>query len=61
MPLGEEIGPYFGGRLTGIVPANDDPNKLIVCGPGGGLWKTTNNGKTWEDLPLGLNDQTVYP
>ncbi len=40
-------GPSLGGRLSGIVASPTDPNTLLVSSPGGGIWRTTNNGATW--------------
>jgi hypothetical protein len=40
-------GPALGGRLSAIVASPTDPNTLLVASPGGGIWKTTNNGSTW--------------
>jgi len=45
-------GPSLGGRLTAIVASPTDPNTLVVASPGGGVWRTTNNGTTWE-MPNG--------
>ncbi len=44
------IGPWRGGRVTAVtgVPGND---QLYYMGAtGGGVWKTTNAGATWENI-----------
>ena len=40
-------GPALAGRLSGIVASPSDPNTLLVSSPGGGIWRTTNNGSSW--------------
>jgi photosystem II stability/assembly factor-like uncharacterized protein len=45
-----EIGPWRGGRVTAVtgVPGND---RLYYMGAtGGGVWKTTNAGISWENI-----------
>jgi photosystem II stability/assembly factor-like uncharacterized protein len=44
------IGPWRGGRVTAVhgVPGND---QLYYMGAtGGGVWKTSNGGQTWENI-----------
>lgn len=43
-----QLGPWVGGRLSGIV-AKEDDRELFVASPGGGVWYTNNNGTTWVD------------
>jgi len=42
-----ERGPAVGGRLSAIVASPSAPNTLLVASPGGGVWRTTNNGTSW--------------
>ena len=47
------IGPWRGGRVTAVhgVPGND---QLYYMGAtGGGVWKTTNAGQTWDNISDG--------
>ena len=47
------IGPWRGGRVTAVrgVPGND---QIYYMGAtGGGVWKTTNAGQTWENISDG--------
>lgn len=45
------LGPYFmGGRITDIVGYNNKPYSFFIATASGGLWKTKNNGTTWESL-----------
>ena len=38
------------GRLTGIAAHPTDPNTIYVAAAGGGVWKTTDGGTTWNPL-----------
>jgi len=58
--LAKDLGPYMGGRLTGVVPDDKDPDKLVICSPGGGVWTTVDNGKNWKLLWKGLNDPSIF-
>ncbi len=52
-----ERGPAnVGGRTRGILVDPDDPNKdtWFACSVGGGVWKTTDAGTTWELKTAGL-------
>jgi photosystem II stability/assembly factor-like uncharacterized protein len=45
------IGPYFGsGRVVAIEAYESNPGKFLVASATGGLWRTSNNGTTWEQL-----------
>ncbi len=45
------LGPYFmGGRITDIAGYNNKPYTFLLATASGGLWKTENNGTTWESL-----------
>lgn len=45
------IGPgNVGGRVTTILTFADDPNKLLINNPGGGIWLSTNGGATWQPV-----------
>ena len=47
------IGPWRGGRVTAVhgVPGND---QLYYMGAtGGGVWKTSNGGQTWDNISDG--------
>ena len=46
-----EIGPaVMGGRIDDIAVVENNPNIVYVGPATGGVWKTTNNGTTWEQL-----------
>ncbi len=44
-----EIGPaVMGGRIDDFAVVEGNPNIVYVGTASGGVWKTTNNGTTWE-------------
>lgn len=51
------IGPAnMGGRIDDFAVVESNPRIIYVATASGGLWKTTNNGVTWEPL---FDDQTT--
>lgn len=38
------------GRLTSLAIHPSNTNIIYVSSPGGGIWKTTNGGNTWQSL-----------
>src|SRR6266446_5975459 len=44
------IGPFRGGRVNGVTGVAGQPNTFYFGSVGGGVWKTTNAGRTW--LPI---------
>jgi photosystem II stability/assembly factor-like uncharacterized protein len=44
------IGPFRGGRVNGVSGVAGQPNTFYFGSVGGGVWKTTNAGRTW--LPI---------
>src|SRR5580765_7731056 len=60
------IGPYRGGRTVGAVGVPQQPNVFYIGGNKGGVWKTTDYGRTWDpifdDQPTGsIGDVAVAP
>src|SRR5437868_12478307 len=58
-PLGPEhyaalrwrcIGPFRGGRTVGATGVPGRPNTFLVGVNNGGVWKTTDAGRTWQPL-----------
>lgn len=46
-----EIGPaVMGGRIDDFAVVETNPNIIFVGTASGGVWKTTNNGTTWEPV-----------
>jgi photosystem II stability/assembly factor-like uncharacterized protein len=44
------IGPFRSGRVNGVSGVPGQPNVFYMGSVGGGVWKTTNAGRTW--LPI---------
>lgn len=60
------IGPYRGGRTVGAVGVPQQPNVFYIGVNNGGVWKTTDYGRTWfpifDDQPTGsIGDVAVAP
>src|SRR6266705_803971 len=51
------IGPHRGGRTVGAVGVPQQPNVFYIGANNGGVWKTTDYGRTWspifDDQPTG--------
>ncbi|PYK47691.1 MAG: hypothetical protein DME51_13180 [Verrucomicrobia bacterium] len=56
IPKGQTYGtggnnkPPVSGRCSGILVSPTNPNHLVLCSAGGGLWETLDQGKTWRPL-----------
>lgn len=45
----EDIGPgVFGGRIRAFAIHPSDPNTLLTAGISGGVWKSTDDGQSWQ-------------
>ncbi len=44
------IGPFRGGRVNSVSGVPGQPNTFYFGSVGGGVWKSTNSGRTW--LPI---------
>jgi len=52
--------PRIGGRIDGVVSHGTSANNLIIGSPGGGIWRTTDNGSTWtQPASYGMGDFTI--
>jgi photosystem II stability/assembly factor-like uncharacterized protein len=57
LPL-RSIGPAnMSGRITDLAVVERRPSAMYVASASGGLWKTVNNGTTWE--PVFENENTI--
>ncbi len=56
IPKGQTYGsgagskPAVSGRSNGIVISPNNPQRLVLCSAGGGLWGSHNGGGTWTPL-----------
>ncbi len=44
------IGPFRGGRTVGAAGIPSEPNVFYIAANNGGVWKTTDAGRTWQPL-----------
>ncbi len=44
------IGPHRGGRTVGAVGIPDQPNVFYIGVNNGGVWRTSDYGRTWEPI-----------
>lgn len=47
------IGPFRGGRSAAVTGVPNQPNLYYFGATGGGIWKTTNGGREWENISDG--------
>ncbi len=48
------IGPYRGGRVTAVTGVPGQPNVFYFGATGGGVWKSTDAGRTWVPVSDGF-------
>lgn len=48
------IGPFRGGRSAAVVGVAGKPNLFYFGATGGGVWRTTDGGRTWESISDGF-------
>ena len=52
------IGPFRGGRSTTVTGIPDDIFTYYMGATGGGVWKTTDGGNTWNNISDGFFNTT---
>ncbi|MFN9501787.1 MAG: WD40/YVTN/BNR-like repeat-containing protein [Chryseotalea sp.] len=48
------IGPYRGGRSAAVTGVPGKPTLFYMSSTGGGVWRTTDGGGTWENISDGF-------
>ena len=48
------IGPFRGGRSAAVTGVNGKPNLYYMGATGGGVWRTTDAGNSWENISDGF-------
>ena len=44
------VGPYRGGRVMAVAGYPADPRAALLGSTGGGVWRTTDGGASWQNL-----------
>jgi photosystem II stability/assembly factor-like uncharacterized protein len=47
------VGPHRGGRVTAVAGYADRPFTFLMGTVGGGIWRTTDAGQTWNNISDG--------
>lgn len=48
------VGPFRGGRSAAVTGVPGEPNLFYFGSTGGGVWKTMNGGRSWENISDGF-------
>jgi hypothetical protein len=48
------VGPFSGGRSAAVTGVPNQPNLFYFGATGGGVWKTENGGRAWENISDGF-------
>ncbi|WP_179344712.1 VPS10 domain-containing protein [Winogradskyella ursingii] len=48
------LGPFRGGRSAAVTGVPNQPNLYYFGSTGGGIWKTANGGREWENISDGF-------
>jgi hypothetical protein len=48
------IGPFRGGRSAAVTGVPGKPNLFYFGATGGGVWRTTDAGNSWENISDGF-------
>ena len=49
-----QIGPFRGGRVTAVTGVPAEPDTFYMGSTGGGVWKTTDAGHSWQNVSDGF-------
>ena len=53
------IGPFRGGRSSTVTGVPGKPNLFYMGSTGGGVWRTTDAGNTWENISDGFFGSSI--
>ena len=48
------VGPFRGGRSAAVTGVPGEPNLFYFGSTGGGVWKTTDGGRSWKNISDGF-------
>ncbi|MCC6459107.1 MAG: glycosyl hydrolase [Saprospiraceae bacterium] len=48
------VGPFRGGRSAAVTGVAGKPNLFYFGGTGGGVWRTTDGGRSWDNISDGF-------
>ncbi len=48
------VGPYRGGRVVAVAGIADEPRTFYMGATGGGVWRTTDGGGSWQNISDGF-------
>ena len=55
------VGPFRGGRVTAVTGVPGDPMTYYMGSTGGGVWKTSDAGKTWRNVSDAVRELEPVP
>lgn len=53
------IGPFRGGRTVAVTGVAQQPNVFYIAAVNGGIWKTTDYGRTWKPIFDGQSSGSI--
>ena len=53
------VGPFRGGRASTVTGVSGKPNLFYMGSTGGGVWRTTDAGNTWENISDGFFGSSI--
>jgi photosystem II stability/assembly factor-like uncharacterized protein len=54
-----EVGPFRGGRASAVAGVPGHPDLYYMGATGGGVWRTTDSGNTWENISDGYFGSSI--